>query len=113
MAKSTIEETLMKHLSSSNMDHSKLKSYSAHLSTLKTDELTIERIWWIGIPFADELNIQFRFPLTNPGLASNLISQEITSAYITSHGIPNPLAFEAVVKFQGVGPVEQVGNVGA
>ena len=103
----------MKHLSSPSMDQSKLKSYSAHLSSLKSEDLTIERIWWIGIPYPDEFNIQFRFPLTNPGLAANLISKEISSAYITSHGIPNPLAFEAVVKFQGVGPVEQAGNIGA
>ena len=107
MAKANIEEMLMKHLSHPNIDQAKLKSYSAQLSSMKTDDLSIERIWWIGIPYPDEFNIQFRFPINNPGILQTLISKEISSAYITSHGTVNPEAFEAVVKFQNIGLSEQ------
>ena len=97
---SKMEELLMKHLSNPNVDKTALKSYSAHLSTQKSDKLKIERIWWNGIPNPEEFNIQFRVPIDYPDLLSILLSREVSTIFVTSIGTVNPEAFQATVSLR-------------
>ncbi len=100
----TMEEMLMQHLSHPNIDKTMLKKYSSHLATTRLSNLKFERIWWIGIPWPEILNIQTRFPLENVSEIQKLISPEITSIEIFPLGIPFPEELQAIVKIPLINP---------
>lgn len=60
-----IEEGLMQHLASPNMDKNTLRSYSGFISGLQNQKLKIERIWWDGQPWPDILVAQTRIRLND------------------------------------------------
>jgi hypothetical protein len=112
MAKnSNMEDMLMKHLSHPDIDKTMLKKYSAHLASAKATNLKFERIWWIGIPWPEILNVQTRIPLENVADVQKLISPEISSIEIFPLGIPFPEELQAIIKIPLINPKANEGRI--
>jgi hypothetical protein len=106
-----MEETLVKALSHPGIDKTMLKKYSSHLASLKASNLKFERIWWIGIPWPEILNVQTTIPMKNVADIQKLISAEIHSVEIFPLGIPFPDALQAIVKIPLINPrVNETGS---
>ena len=91
--KENIEEGLMKHLSSPNMDKNTLRHYSGFITSLQKQKLKVERIWWDGQPWPDILVAQTRIPIKEIGGLSKVLEQKqsrIGGLEIFPIGIPFP-----------------------
>lgn len=98
-----IEEMLMEHLSHPAIDKTMLRNYSSRIAGAETN-FKWQRIWWIGIPWPEILNIQTSFPVSEAYKIKSLFTPEVNSIEIFPIGIPFPEELQAVVKIPIVNP---------
>ncbi len=107
----TMEDVLMKHLSHPDLDKTMLKQYSSRLAAMKAANLKFERIWWIGTPWPEILNVQTRISLKNVADIQKLITPEISSVEVFPLGLPDPEELQAIVKIPLINPRAKEGRL--
>ena len=108
--KENMEEGLMDHLSSPNMDKNILRQYSGFISNLQKQNLKVERIWWDGQPWPDIMVAQTRIRVKEIGNLAKVFEQKksrIDGLEIFPLGIPFPEELMVNIRAPRINPINQ------
>ncbi len=113
--KENMEDVLMKHLSSPNMDKTSLRHYSTVISHLQKQNLVVERVFWKGIIWPDTFVAQARIGLDDIDVLKKLFGgRNIYAVEMFPLGIINPEAFQLNILVPRFNPQgnQQIGGGG-
>lgn len=111
--KENMEDVLMKHLSSPNMDKASLRHYSGLLSHLQSHKLVVERVFWKGIIWPDTFVAQTRIDMADIDILRKLFTNRgLHGLEVFPLGLINPEAFQLNILVSRINPLTNMAGNG-